>query len=69
LRPRRGTCHKIVTAAAAVQAAAGVARKSSNDPQWLARRYGIDQGTERIVGAMADALAAIAQEATTGSPP
>jgi uncharacterized protein (DUF302 family) len=51
------------------QDAAGKTWLAYNDPQWLARRHGIDQGTERIVGAMAAALAAIAQEATTGSPP
>ena len=51
------------------QDAAGQTWLAYNDPQWLARRHGIDAGMERVVGAMADALAAIAQDATTGSPP
>ena len=38
-----------------------------NDPRWLAQRHAIDAGLDRIVGAMADLLAAIAKEATTAS--
>jgi len=49
--------------------AAGKIWLAYNDPQWLARRHGIDAGMQRVLGAMADALAAIAQEATAGSPP
>ncbi len=36
-----------------------------NDPRWLAKRHGADGGAERILGAMTDALAAVAQEATS----
>jgi uncharacterized protein (DUF302 family) len=35
-----------------------------NDPSWLARRHGADLGADRILGAMADALAGVAKEAT-----
>jgi uncharacterized protein (DUF302 family) len=35
-----------------------------NDPKWLAKRHETLVGTERIVGAMTDALAAVAKEAT-----
>ena len=35
-----------------------------NDPKWLAKRHDAGAGTERILGAMTDALAAVAQEAT-----
>jgi len=35
-----------------------------NDPTWLTVRHGAKQGTERIMSAMADMLAAVAQEAT-----
>lgn len=38
-----------------------------NDPRWLAKRHGIDAGLDRIVGAMADVLAALAKEATAAS--
>jgi uncharacterized protein (DUF302 family) len=38
-----------------------------NDPRWLAKRHGIDAGLDRIVGAMADVLAAVAKEATAAS--
>lgn len=38
-----------------------------NDPQWLAKRYSIDAGLDRTLQAMADALAAIAREATEES--
>ncbi len=34
-----------------------------NDPTWLARRHYADGGADRILGAMTDALAAVAQEA------
>ena len=39
-----------------------------NDPQWLAHRHGADAGLDRTLHAMADALAAIAREATAASP-
>ena len=35
-----------------------------NDPTWLAQRHDVLVGTERSLGAMADALAAVAKEAT-----
>jgi uncharacterized protein (DUF302 family) len=35
-----------------------------NDPQWLAKRHSIDAGLDRTLHAMADALAAVAREAT-----
>ena len=35
-----------------------------NDPRWLARRHNADQGINRTLGAMTDALAAVAREAT-----
>ena len=35
-----------------------------NDPNWLAQRHGALVGTERPLGAMTDALAAVAKEAT-----
>ena len=35
-----------------------------NDPHWLARRHGADGGLDRTLHAMADALAAVAKEAT-----
>jgi uncharacterized protein (DUF302 family) len=35
-----------------------------NDPTWLAQRHGALVGTERPLGAMTDALAAVAKEAT-----
>jgi uncharacterized protein (DUF302 family) len=38
-----------------------------NDPQWLARRHGVDAGLHRTLHAMADALAAMAREATAAS--
>ncbi|HKN30466.1 MAG TPA: DUF302 domain-containing protein [Roseiarcus sp.] len=37
---------------------------SYNDPQWLARRHGATVGTDRILSAMADVLAALASFAT-----
>ena len=38
-----------------------------NDPQWLAQRHGVGAGLDRTVHAMADALAAVAKEATAAS--
>jgi uncharacterized protein (DUF302 family) len=38
-----------------------------NDPRWLARRHGVDAGLDRTLDAMADALAAVAREATAAS--
>jgi uncharacterized protein (DUF302 family) len=35
-----------------------------NDPKWLAKRHQALVGTERSLGAMTDALAAVAEEAT-----
>ncbi len=35
-----------------------------NDLHWLAHRHGVDAGLDRTVRAMADALAAVAKEAT-----
>src|SRR5208337_2397176 len=37
---------------------------SYNDPQWLARRHGATVGTDRILSAMAEVLAALASFAT-----
>ena len=36
-----------------------------NDPVWLAARHGADAGAEKILGAMTDVLAAVAEEATS----
>jgi len=38
-----------------------------DDPQWLAPRHGVDAGLDRTLHAMADALAAVAREATAAS--
>ena len=38
-----------------------------NDPQWLAQRHGVDAGLDQTLHAMADALAAVAKEATAAS--
>ena len=38
-----------------------------NDPQWLARRHGVGAELDRTLHAMADALAAVAREATAAS--
>jgi uncharacterized protein (DUF302 family) len=35
-----------------------------NDPKWLAARHGADPSLDRAVAAMAEALAAVAREAT-----
>ena len=43
---------------------AGQSWLAFNDPTWLARRHGADRGAEEILGAMTDALAAVAEEAT-----
>jgi uncharacterized protein (DUF302 family) len=40
---------------------------SYNDPRWLARRHGATVGTDRILSAMADGLAALASAATGGT--
>ena len=36
-----------------------------NDPNWLARRHGANAGLDRILAAMAEALAAVAKRSTT----
>jgi uncharacterized protein (DUF302 family) len=38
-----------------------------NDPRWLVERHGIDARSEQMLHAMADALAAVAKEATAAS--
>ena len=38
-----------------------------NDPIWLAKRHGADVGTGRVLTAMTEALAAVAERATTPS--
>jgi uncharacterized protein (DUF302 family) len=38
-----------------------------NDPRWLVHRHGVDAGRDRTLHAMADALAAVAREATATS--
>jgi uncharacterized protein (DUF302 family) len=38
-----------------------------DDPQWLARRHGVDVGLDQTLYAMADALTEVAREATAGS--
>ena len=43
----------------------GVTRVGYNDPRWLARRHGAEVGAEAILKAMADFLAAVADEAAT----
>ena len=35
--------------------------------RWLAQRHGVDAGLDRTLRAMADALAAVAKEATAAS--
>jgi len=44
---------------------AGITRLGYNDPNWLARRHGAEAGHEAVLNAMADFLAAIAEEAAT----
>ena len=46
------------------QDAAGKTWLGYNDPKWLAQRHTALVGTERSLGAMVDALAAVAKEAT-----
>jgi uncharacterized protein (DUF302 family) len=43
---------------------AGKSWLAYDDPTWLARRHGADRGGEQILGAMTNALAAAAKEAT-----
>ncbi len=43
--------------------ASGVTHVGYNDPRWLARRHGAEVGNEAILKAMADFLAAVAEEA------
>ena len=38
-----------------------------DDPQWLAQRHGVGIGLDRTLHAMADALAAVAKEATAAT--
>ena len=46
---------------------AGTTWLAYNDPRWLADRHGVDAGLDRTLHAMADALAAVAREATAAS--
>jgi uncharacterized protein (DUF302 family) len=46
---------------------AGITWLAYNDPRWLAQRHGADAGLDRTLHAMADALAAVAREATAAS--
>ncbi len=46
------------------QDAAGATWLAYNDPAWLARRHGAERGSERVLGAMHEALAAVARDAT-----
>jgi uncharacterized protein (DUF302 family) len=43
----------------------GVTRVGYDDPRWFARRHGAEVGNEAILKAMADFLAAVADEAAT----
>jgi len=43
--------------------ASGATHVGYNDPRWLARRHGAEVGNEAILKAMADFLAAVAEEA------
>jgi uncharacterized protein (DUF302 family) len=43
--------------------ASGATHVGYNDPHWLARRHGAEVGNEAILKAMADFLAAVAEEA------
>jgi uncharacterized protein (DUF302 family) len=45
--------------------ASGTTYVGYNDPRWLARRHGAEVGNEAILKAMADFLAAVADEAAT----
>ena len=42
--------------------AAGITHLGYNDPDWLARRHGVEAGNEATVKAMADLLAAAVEE-------
>jgi uncharacterized protein (DUF302 family) len=42
----------------------GTIQLSYNDPRWLARRHGVGAQGDKTLAAMADALAAVAREAT-----
>jgi len=43
---------------------AGKTWLSYNDPHWLAKRHGLGAGAEKTLAAMAEALAAVARQAT-----
>jgi len=43
---------------------AGNIKLAYDDPVWLAKRHGVDVETHPVLGAMADALAAVARQAT-----
>ncbi len=43
--------------------ATGITHLGYNDPYWLARRHGAEGGNEAVLKAMADFLAAVAEEA------
>ena len=43
----------------------GITNVGYNDPYWLARRHGVEVGNETPLKAMADFLAAVAEEAAT----
>jgi uncharacterized protein (DUF302 family) len=45
--------------------AAGTSNVGYNDPRWLARRHGVETGNDTVLKAMADFLAAVAEEAAT----
>jgi uncharacterized protein (DUF302 family) len=45
----------------------GAAWLAYNDPQWLAQRHGADAELDQTLHAMADALVAVAREATAAS--
>ena len=45
--------------------ASGATFVGYNDPDWLARRHGVEAGNEATVKAMADFLAAVVEEAAT----
>jgi uncharacterized protein (DUF302 family) len=47
------------------QDASGLTWLAYNDPAWLARRHGLADETETVMGAMSGALHAIAQAATS----
>ena len=43
--------------------ASGATFVGYNDPHWLSRRHGVEAGNEPVLKAMADFLAAVADEA------